>query len=113
MGKYLWVVMKGIPETDAFIMCHEYFPNKELYSTKGMVNITKEVPEEYLLDLGIPSLDSSIDSAEVPPEEGVYRLRYKEEKEIPLPILPSGSRGIIVTEANITMLRREGIKVDD
>ena len=29
--KYFWVVRRGSPATDAFIMCHEYFPNKVLY----------------------------------------------------------------------------------
>ena len=49
----------------------------------------------------------------VPPEEGIDRFRDKEYKETPLPILPSGSRGITVTEAGITTLRCEGIAVDD
>ena len=59
------------------------------------------------------SLDSSIASSVVPPEEGVKRFRNKEDKETPLPILPSGSRGITVMEADIATLRREGIAVDD
>ena len=61
-----------------------------------------------------PSLDSSIALSVVPPEEGVDKFRYKEEEETPLHILPSGSRGITVTEADIATLRREGmISVDD
>ena len=40
-------------------------------------------------------------------------FRYKEDEETPLPILPSGSRGITVTEADISTLRREGIAVYD
>ena len=35
-----WVVNRGSPATDAFIVCHEDLPNKELYSTKRMVHIT-------------------------------------------------------------------------
>ena len=49
----------------------------------------------------------------VPPEEGVYRFRYKEDEETPLPILPSGSRGITVMEGDISTLRCEGMVVDD
>jgi len=63
--------------------------------------------------LDIPSLDSSIASAVVPPEEGVDRFRDKEEEETLLPILPPGSRGITVTEADITILYREGVAFDD
>ena len=37
----------------------------------------------------------------------------KEDEETPLPIIPSGSRGITVTKAYIAMLRCEGIAVDD
>ena len=51
VGRYLWVVRRGIPATDAFIMRHEYFPNKELYDTKRMVHITEEGPKEGLFDL--------------------------------------------------------------
>ena len=49
----------------------------------------------------------------VPPEEGVDRFIDKWDKETPVPILPSGSFGITVTEANITTIRREGIAVND
>ena len=49
----------------------------------------------------------------VPPEEGVYRFRYKEDEETPLPILPSVSRGITVTEADFFTLYCEGIAVDE
>ena len=45
----------------------------------------------------------------LPPEEGVERFIYKEDKDTPLHILPSGSHGVIVTEANISTLCREGI----
>ena len=48
-------------------MRHEDLPNKELYATKRMVHIIEEVPKEDLFDLDIPFLDSSIDSAVVPP----------------------------------------------
>ena len=51
LGQYFRVVRRGIPETDAFIMCHEDFPNKELYATKIMVHITEEGPEEDLFYL--------------------------------------------------------------
>ena len=113
VGQDFRVVIRGSPATDTFIMCHKDLPNKELYDTKRMVHITKGGPEEDLFDLGIPSLDSFIASSVVPPEEGVYRFIDKEDKETPLPILPPGSRGITVLEADIEMLRREGIAVDD
>ena len=45
------VVRRGSPETDAFIMRNEDFPNKELYATKRMVHITEEGPEEDLFYL--------------------------------------------------------------
>ena len=41
------------------------------------------------------------------------RFRDKENEEIPLPILPSGSSGITVKEAYIATLCHEGIAVDD
>ena len=41
------------------------------------------------------------------------RFRDKEDEETPLPILPSGSRGITVMEADITTLRLEVISVHD
>ena len=44
------MVRRGSPETDAFIVFHEYFPNKELHVTKKMVHIIEEVPEEDLFD---------------------------------------------------------------
>ena len=49
----------------------------------------------------------------VPLEEEIDRFRDKEDKETLLTILPSGSHGITVTEADISQLRREGIAVDD
>ena len=49
----------------------------------------------------------------VPPEEGVDRFRDKENEGTPLPILPSGSRGITVTESDISTLHHEGISVND
>ena len=67
VGKYFRVVRRGSPVTDSFIMRHEDFPNKELYSTKSMVHITEEGSEEYLFDLYRPSLDSSVASALVLP----------------------------------------------
>ena len=78
-----------------------------------MVHITEEVPKEYLFDLEIPSIESLTATAVVTPEERVYRFRYKEDKETPLPILPSGSHGITATEAYIVTLRHEGIEVND
>ena len=66
VGQDFRVVRRGSPVTDTFIMRHEYFPNKELYATKRMVNITEKFPEEDLFDLERPSLDSSIDSPVVP-----------------------------------------------
>ena len=49
----------------------------------------------------------------VPPEEGVDRFRDKEDEETPLPSLPSVSRGITVTEADIAIICSEGIAVND
>ena len=49
----------------------------------------------------------------VPPAEGVDRFRDKEDEETSLPILPSGSRGITVTETDIATLLRERLSVDD
>ena len=49
----------------------------------------------------------------VPPEEGVDRFIDKEDEETLLPILPPGSRGITVTEADISMVRHEGIEFYD
>ena len=60
-----------------------------------------------------PSLDSSIYSAVVPPEDGIDMFIYKEDKETPLPILPSGSCGITVMEADISTIHLEGIAVND
>ena len=78
VGKYFWVVRRGSLATNASIMRHKYFLNKELYATKRMVHITEEIPKEDLFDLEIPSLDSYIASAVVPTEEGVDRFRDKE-----------------------------------
>ena len=49
----------------------------------------------------------------VPSEEGVDRFRDKEYEETPLPILPSGSRRITLTEDGIATLRCEGIVVEN
>ena len=78
-GQDFPVVRRGYPATDTLIMRHEDLPNKELYVTKIMVHIIEEGPEEDLFDLERPSLDSSIDSAVISPEEGVDRFRYKED----------------------------------
>ena len=51
VGQDFWVVRRGSPATDAFIMRHEYLPNKELYDTNRMVNITEEGPKEGLFYL--------------------------------------------------------------
>ena len=48
-----------------------------------------------------------------PQEEGVESFIDKEDKYTPLPILPSGSCGITVTEADIATLRREVISFND
>ena len=48
----------------------------------------------------------------VPPEEGKYRLRDNDDEETSLPILPSGSCGITLTESDIATLHREGITFD-
>ena len=79
VGHNFRVVRRGSPETDAFIMCHEYFPKKELYATNMTVYITEEGPEEDLFRLEVPSLDSSIASLVVPLEEGVDRFGDKED----------------------------------
>ena len=50
-GQDFWVVRRGIPATDAFIMRHEDLPNKGLYSTKRMMHIIEEAPKEELFDL--------------------------------------------------------------
>ena len=105
------VVRRGILATDVFSMRHEYFPNNEIYATKRMVHIIEEGPEEHLFGLERPSLDSSIAPAVVPQEEGVDRFKDKEDEDTPLSILPSGSCGITVTEADIAMIRYEGISV--
>ena len=105
------LVRRGSPGTDALLMCHEYFPNKKLYATKRMVHIIEEGPKEHLFGLERPSLDSSIAPAVVPQEEGVDRFKDKEDEDTPLSILPSGSCGITVTEADIAMIRYEGISV--
>ena len=44
------VVRWGSPMTDAFIMTHPDFPNKDIYATYWMVQITEEGLEEYLLE---------------------------------------------------------------
>ena len=67
VGKHFWVVRRGSPGTNAFIMRHEYLPNKELYTTKRMVYINEEVTKEDLFYLERPSLESPINSAVVPP----------------------------------------------
>ena len=41
----IWVVRRGSPVTNTFIMRHENFPNKELYDTKRMVHLTEEVQQ--------------------------------------------------------------------
>ena len=88
VGQDFWVVRRGSPATNAFIMCHEDLSYKELYATKRMVHIIEEGPEEDLFDLERPSLDSSIALEVVPPEQGIERFRDKEDEETPLPILP-------------------------
>ena len=50
VGQYFRVVRRGSPETNTFIMRHEYFPNKELYAIKRMVHITEEGPKEDLFN---------------------------------------------------------------
>ena len=49
----------------------------------------------------------------IPSEERVDRFIVKEEEETPLPIIPSGSLGVTVTEANIATLFREVVTVKD
>ena len=77
VGQDFRVVRRGSPETDTFIMRHKDLPTKQLCSTKRMVNIIEEGPEEYLFDLERLSLEYSIASAVVPPEEESYRFRDK------------------------------------
>ena len=57
VGHNFWVVMRGIADTNAFIMRHEDLPNKELYATKRVVHITEEGPEEDLNYLERSSLE--------------------------------------------------------
>ena len=110
--KYFQVVRRGSPVTDTFIIRYEYLPNKGLYVTKRMVHITEEGPKEYLFKFERPPLDLYIASEVLPPEEGVDRFRDKEYQYTPLPILSSGSRGITVTEAEISTIFCEGIVVN-
>ena len=105
--------MRGGSATNLFIIRYEEFTKKEPYATKRIVHITEESPKEDLFYLGIRFLDSYMASEVVPPEEGVCKFRDEEDKETPLPILPSGSRGITAAEAVINMLRHEGIAVDN
>ena len=49
----------------------------------------------------------------VPIYEGVYIFKDKEDEYTPLPILPSGSHVITLTESDIVTLFHEGIEVDD
>ena len=42
VGRNFWVVRRGSPATNAFIMHNGDLPNKELYATKRMVNIKEE-----------------------------------------------------------------------
>ena len=56
VGQDFGVVRRGSTATDAFIMCHEDSPNKDLYATKRMVHITEEGPKEDLFNLEIPFL---------------------------------------------------------
>ena len=49
----------------------------------------------------------------VPTEEGLYRFRYKEDKDTALPIITSVSFGITVTEADIAIILQEGTAVND
>ena len=44
VGKDFRVARRGSPLPNEFIMNHEDLPNKELYTTKMMVNITEEGP---------------------------------------------------------------------
>ena len=105
--------MRGGSATNLFIIRYEEFTKKEPYATKRIVHITEESPKEDLFYLGIHFIDSYIASEVVPPEDGVCKFRDKEDEEIPLPILPSGSHGITAAEAVINMLRHEGIAVDN
>ena len=66
--QYFWVLRRGSPETDAFILRHEDFPDMELYATKRILHIKEEGAKGDLFDLDRPSIDSSIASAVVPPE---------------------------------------------
>ena len=84
VGQDFRVMRRGSPETNTFIMRHEDPPNKELYSTKRMVNITEEGPKEDLFDLERSSIESSIASELVPSEERVDRFIDKEDEETPL-----------------------------
>ena len=51
VGKYFQVARRGSPATNIFIMRNKDIPNKELYDTNKLVNITEEGPEEDLFDL--------------------------------------------------------------
>ena len=94
-------------------MRREDLLKKEIYANERTVNITEEGPKEDLLNLERPSLDSSVALSVVPPEERIDRFRDKEDEETPLSILPSGSHGITVTEADIATLCCEGVAVGD
>ena len=77
VGQDFRVVRRGSPATDAFIIRREDLPNRELYANKRMVKIKEEAPKEDLFDLERPSVESSICSSVIPPEEGVDRFREK------------------------------------
>ena len=102
VGQDFRVVRRGSPATDTFIMRHE---EDGAYYTR--------IPQRRPFNLKIPSHDSSIASAVVPPEQGVDRFRDKEEEETPLTIIPSGSHYITVKEYCIATLRCKGIEVDE
>ena len=68
LGQYFWVVRRGSPATDVFIIHSEGFSNKKLYATKRMVYITEEGPKEDLFYLNTYYLESPIASSVVLPE---------------------------------------------
>ena len=46
VGRYLWVVRRGIPATDAFIMRHEDLPNNNYMPPIGWYISKKKAPKK-------------------------------------------------------------------
>ena len=76
-GKYFCVVWRGSPATGAFIMRHEYFPNKRFYATKMMIHIIEEGPEEDFLYLEENFLELLHSFSSVPTRGGGRKVQIE------------------------------------